>query len=194
MNFRTFLEESNTSKEMQEKIALLMYMAENDEMINESYDMSNLTESQKEVLLEDIKSWFHKIGLDFEKGDGIIDYISQFTVGTGKLILAAIKGDKKKVKEIADGLTRGKVIDFLFKLDILTLHIITEPIHIIDAITGWELMADIKRAAEGAVDQIKIFYDSIKKVKDTITNLLNGKKKEKMSKYANNLEHSIPKK
>jgi hypothetical protein len=194
MKFRTFLNESKDSKEIQEKVALLLYMTENDDMINESYDMENLTEEQEKIILEGIKDWFEKVGLTIEKGDGLLDYIGQFSVGAGRLILAAIKGDKEKVKKIASGMKKEKFLDFLLKLDLVTLHIVTEPIHIIDALTGWDLMANVKKYAEGAGEKIKIFYAAMKKVKDTLSVMLNGKKKVKMLKYATNLENSIPKK
>jgi len=194
MKFKTFIKESNESKEIQEKVALLLYMTENMDMINESYDMENLTEAQETLMLEGIKDWFEKVGLTFEKGDGIIDYISQFLVGAGKIVLAAIKGDKKKIKEIASGLKKEKVIDFLLKLDVVSLHIVTEPIHIIDAVTGWDLMADIKKYADSAEDKIKIFYKAMKKVKDTLTDLFNGNKQKRMLSYATKLEKSVPSK
>ena len=191
MQFKNFINESRST---QEKIALMLYMVENDDLINESYNLEKLSEDQEEALFEDIKSWMKKVGLNFEKKDGLIDYLAQFSIGAGKIILAAIKGDKEKVKQIAASLTRAKIVDFLLKLDVITLHIITEPIHIIDAVTGWELMADIERAAFGVSQQVKIFHAALKQVKDSVTRMLTGKSRTKTLQYVSKLNNSIPNK
>jgi len=128
MRFKEYLKETT---ETQVKILTLLYLAENDSLV-ESYDIENLSEMQKELLTESIKSWLEKVGLSIEKGSGLIDYVTQFSIGVGKIILAAIKGDKDEVKKIAKKVTKEKVLDFLLKLDLITLHIVTEPIHIID--------------------------------------------------------------
>jgi hypothetical protein len=130
--------------------------------------------------------------MKLHKGDGIIDYIKQFSTGAGKLVLAAIKGDKEKVKEISKSLDKAKVVDFLLKLDMATLHIVTGPIHFIDAVTGWDLMANIKHLSKGAKDILKTFYDAIKTVKDSITHMLDGPKQKKMLSVADKLAYNMP--
>jgi len=192
ISFKKFKYEEYLVNEMEDKIALLVYLSENNEMINESYDMENLTESQKIILVEGVNDWLNKVGMKLHKGDGIIDYLVGFTKGAGKLIMAAVKKDKEEVKKIASSLDKGKVIDFLLKLDMATLHIVTGPIHFVDAVTGWDLMANLKHAAEGAKDMLKIFYDAIKKVKDSISTVLDGNKQKKMLKVAQNLEYNMP--
>jgi hypothetical protein len=177
---------------MEDKISLLLYLSENEEMINESYDLDNLTEAQEILVIEGVNDWLNKIGMKLHKGNGIIDYIVQFSKGAGKLILAAMKKDKDEVKKIAQSLDKAKVMDFLLKLDMATMHIVTGPIHFIDAVTGWDLMVNIQHAAEGAKDKLKNFYDAMKKVKDSIVTVLGGKRKEKMLKVADNLEYNMP--
>ena len=178
--------------EMQDKIALLMYMAENDEMINESYDMDALTEVDKEAIVKKTNSWLDKVGMKLHKGTGIIDYLKVFSKGAGKLIMAAIRKDKDEVKAIANTIEKEKVLDFLLKLDMATMHIVTGPIHTIDAVTGWDLMANIKKAAETADDKLKIFYDAINKVKNSIKTVLGGERQKKMLRVADNLEYNMP--
>lgn len=186
ITYKEFKQQSMLTEDMEDKIALLMFIAEN-EILNESLDTMNEAE-----LVEGINDWLGKVGMKLHKGDGIIDYIKQFTGGAGKLIMAAVKGDKKKVKEIADSLDKAKVIDFLLKLDMATMHIVTGPIHFVDAVTGWDLMANLKHAAKGAADMLKTFYDAIKKVKDSIVRVLDGEKQQKMLKVAGNLEMNMP--
>jgi len=98
------------NEEYADKVYSLMYILENQDMLNES------TFSDEE-LTEGVNDWLNKIGLKLHKGDGLASYIKQFTTGSGKLIIAAIKGDKDKVKDIASGLTADKVLDFILKLD-----------------------------------------------------------------------------
>lgn len=184
--FKEFKKELIIS-EMEDKVTTLLWLSENEDILNESLETLN-----EDELVEGINDWLGKVGMKLHKGDGIIDYIKQFTGGAGKLILAAIKGDKKKVKEIADSLEKEKVVDFLLKLDMATMHVVTGPIHFIDAITGWDLMVNLKHAAHGASDLLKGFYDAIKKVKDTIVKVLDGEKKEKMLQVATNLEVNMP--
>lgn len=174
------------SEILQDKIATLVFLSEN-EFLNES--LETLNEAQ---VVESVNDWLKKVGLKLHKGDGIVDYIKQFSTGAGKIIIAAIKGDKEKVKEIANSLEKEKVVDFLLKLDMASLHLITGPIHFIDAITGWDLMVNIKHSAEGAKDVLKKFYSAIKAVKDSIVKVLDGNKKEKMLKVVDNLEYNMP--
>jgi len=180
------------SEDMQDKIALLMYMAENDESINESYDMENLTEAQEEVIVEGVNDWLGKIGMKLHKGDGIISYMKQFIGGAGKLIVAAVKGDKEEVKKIASSLDKAKVMDFLLKLDMATMHVVTGPIHFIDAVTGWDLMVNLKHAAEGAKNMLHSFYKAMADVKDSIKDVLGGDRQKKMMRVAQNLEYNMP--
>jgi len=190
--YQMLQESIKMTEDMEDKIALLMYMAENDEMINESYDLENLTEAHEEMIIEGVNDWLSKVGMKLHKGKGLIDYFLQFTKGAGKLIMAAIKNDKEKIKEIADGFKKEEVIDFLLKLDMATMHIVTGPIHLIDSVTGWDLMANIKHAAEGAKDKLKAFYDAMQKVKDSIQSVLGGDRKKKMMRVATNLEYNMP--
>ena len=89
-------------------------------------------------------------------------------------------------------LANQELQDYILKLDMATMHIVTGPIHFIDAVTGWDLMANLKHAAEGAKDMLKIFYDGISKVKDSIKNVLGGERQKKMLRVADNLEYNMP--
>jgi hypothetical protein len=191
VKFKQYLEEKKLSEEFQDKIMLLIYLSENDNL-NESYNLEILTESQKLELIEGVNDWLNKVGLKLHKGDGIIDYLIGFSKGAGQLIMAAIKKDEKKVKEIASKMSKEKVIDFLLKLDMATMHVVTGPIHFIDAVTGWDLMADLKGAAETAKDKLNAFYNAMKKVKDSIAVVLSGDKKQKMLKAASRIEYNMP--
>ena len=181
IKYSEFLSEKIVTEDMQDKINILMYLSEN-EMINESLDTMNEAE-----VLEGVNNWLGKIGMKLHKGDGIIDYIKQFSTGAGKLIMAAIKGDKEKVKEIADSLEKAKVIDFLLKLDMVTLHLLSAPIHFIHGITGWDLEANLKHMVKGAESIIDMVKKAFGTIRDNIKNLAGNDKQGRVA--LNNLEN-----
>lgn len=113
-----------------------------------------------------------KIGLTVHKQKGLIDYLRSAGKGIAKLFMYAIKGDKEGMKKVVNSVRKEDVLDFLLKLDMATLHLVTGPIHTIDAITGWELWANIKKKAgqvKGIVDKIKEAIRFVKqKLKDVI--------------------------
>jgi hypothetical protein len=191
IKFKEYNDQLKLQEEMEDKIAILMYLTESEELVNESAinELTLLTEAEA---VKKANGWLSKIGMKLHKGKGIIDYIKQFTGTIGKMILAAIKGDKEAVKKHSEGIEKHEVMDFLLKLDMATMHIVTGPIHFIDAITGWDLMVNIKHAAEGAVDKLKAFYDGIKKVKDSISQVLGGNRQKQMLRVADNLEFNMP--
>ncbi len=185
--FSEFVVDRKNINEIEDKLNLLLYMSESN-ILNESLD--NLTEAE---ITEGVKDWLNKFGLKIHKGDGVIDYIRQFSGGAGKLILAAIKGDKEEVKKIAGSLEKEKVVDFIFKLDMMSMHLITGPIHFIDALTGWDLVANIKHASKNAPSIIKDIIQSIKKIRDGIVKVVSGEHKKNILHNLASIEASIPK-
>lgn len=183
---REAIQRIEQQNQFEDAISILLYMAENDSL-NESFE--EMSEAQ---ITEGVKDWLGKVGLTLHKGDGLIDYMMQFSKGAGKLIIAAMKGDKEEVKKIASTLDKGKVMDFLFKLDMATMHIVTGPIHLVDAVTGWDLMANLKQVAHGAKNALGDFFKAIEQVSTTIKNVVTGKRQQKLLKSVNVLKNSVP--
>ncbi len=179
--------ELNISK-AEDKLSLLMFLVENEDSLNESLETLN-----EEEMLEGIKDWLGKFGLKVHKGDGVIDYIRQFSSGAGKLIIAAIKGDKKKVQEIANSIEKEKVADFIFKLDMLTMHMLTGPIHFIDALTGWDLVANLKHAAKQVPNMLQDIWSSLTKIKDNVKSIVSSGHEKTILKNISSIEASLPK-
>jgi len=173
--------------ETEDRIAILTMLMSQEDTLTESYE--HLDEA---AIKAKANYWLSKVGLKINKSDGIIDYISMFTVGTGKLFLALLKGDTDKAKEILKGLTQEKVTDFLLKLDVVTLHLVSEPIHIIDALTGWEIWSSIKDSLKGADSLLKQFYIGVDKVRQSVIGLMDGTKRVKMVRVINNIEKNMP--
>jgi len=106
-----------------------------------------------------------KVGLHKHKGKGIISYIMSAGKGVGKMVLAGIRGDTETVKELAQSVKKEDVLDFVLKLDMATQHLITGPIHMIDAWTGWHIGANLEnviRGKDGVVAKIKGAFQTIK--------------------------------
>ncbi len=184
MTFKDYLTE-DTREIQEDKIAVLLCLAEN-EILTESY-------MSEAVILEGVKDWLSKVGLKVHKGDGVIDYVRQFSTGAGKLILAAIRGDKEEVKRIAMSLDRAKVVDFILKLDLISLHLITGPIHFIDGLTGLDLTANLKHAAEGAKSMLQQTWDALVQVKNNISRVVKGDNRKVIFNHINNIEKNLPK-
>ena len=174
------------TNQFEDAISILLFMSENDSF-NESFE--DMSEAQ---ITEGVKEWLNKYGLKLHKGDGLIDYIGQFSKGAGKLLLAAIKGDKEEVKRIANTLEKEKVVDFIFKLDMASFHILTGPIHMVDAVTGWDLIANLKHMTKEAPNMLKDFFQAIDKVSSTIKKVVQGKKQQVLLKTVDTLKNSIP--
>lgn len=146
-------------------------------VIMESGD--NLTEG----LLDNVAN---KLGFKIHKSKGIIKHLANASKGLSKMIVAAIKGDREKVKEIAKTVKKKDVMDFLLKLDMATLHMITGPIHLINAITGWDLEVDMNH--KSSTDTIK---GLISQIKDKITKVLEPKKVSQYTGYLNKIHKEL---
>ena len=164
----------NEQTQYNEAVQKLMLALEFSDSMNES----DLNESK-------IADYASKIGIKIAKGNGLIDYVAKFTMGAGKMLMAAIKGDEPKVREIAGQMTKADFVDFLLKLDTVTMHLVTGPIHMIDAVTGWDIMANVEHAAHVAKETVvKGFKDALDYVKDKIDNFMApGDKKDEMEKH-----------
>ena len=104
-------------------------------------------------------------------GRGIIPTLMKAGKNVAQLFWYAMKasnGDteaKKKVKEIANKeITKHDVVDFLLKLDTMSMHLLTGPIHMIDALTGWHISVDFKEKSANISDRIKKAVEHLKAV------------------------------
>lgn len=165
----------------EEKVAIFISLCEDEDLLNESpQDMVELLEGK-----------LSKLGLHLHRGRGLIDYIKMMGKGIGQLLVAAAKRDTKKMKEILSRVERGDVIDFLLKLDMATLHLVTGPIHTIDAITGWHLWADIQNHAEKAKNIVQDVINTIHELKNKIKKAFDPNKQKKIIPVVDSLEASI---
>ena len=183
MNFKNYLLENDLTN-YENKIQGILFLQE--------ISINQLNENQ---LDESIKDWMEKFGLHAHKsGPGLIDYIKQFTKGAGQLILAAIKGDEKKIKELSKSIKKEDLLDFLIKLDTITLHLISGPIHMIDALTGWHIGPAIKKTAEKSKDIIKKIWQAILNIKDNVKKIMGPEHQKTVLFNLQKIEKSLPEK
>jgi len=119
----------------------------------DQYD--ELNENVMADMVKGFKSLLPKLGLTSHKGKGLIQILAQSTKGAALMLYYAFKvsmGEdqyKEKIKQLITSISREDLMDILMRLDLLTLHAITGPIHIIDALTGWHIGVDtMARARE----------------------------------------------
>ena len=125
-------------------------------------------------------------GMDIEKG--LLHYMKDIGVGGSQMLYHAFNAYYKKdedskvrIKELAGSVKKEHIIDILMKLDVLTLHFVTGPLHIIEAVTGWNILSHIKGKIEGADKKAKSAIETI----ESLAKDLDDKLKSQLQNYAN---------
>lgn len=157
-------------------------------MVLEELNVNNLNENLNEGVNDILK----KFGLELEKkSPGVIEYIMKFSKGVGQFIYYAVKGDKEKIKELMVKFKKEDFVDFLMKLDMMTLHMVTGPIHFINAVTGWDLEAKIQHIKDKAGDVADSIKNILSKLKSEISNFFDAKLQPIAIKKVNDIESLI---
>ena len=121
---------------------------EEQKLSDDIYDLIEFMECDLETLSEaiDFKSAIKGANLNLKTNKGLIAAL----IRTGKdisllfwhslKVLGGNEESRKKVKELSrKKVSKEDFMNFLINLDMITFHAISGPIHIIDAITGWDL-------------------------------------------------------
>jgi hypothetical protein len=156
------------------------------------YEDFNVVNEAESGVVGKINSLLSKLGLHTHASDaGIIQVLAKGGKNFAQLIWYAMKamtGDKdakEKVKEIANKeITREQFIDFLLKLDVLTMHFITGPIHMIDALTGWHVGTNLKKDSNDMITRIKKAISHLSVVSKNLSNDV----KNKIQSYVESLK------
>jgi len=141
-------------------------------LTNESYERAILElavlaeETENDFLDEAVLDKAHhvlaKVGLHASQGKGLIQYALSIGKGMAQLIGAAVRGDTDKIKEVGKSIKKEDVLDFLLKLDQASLHLVTGPIHLIDATLGLHIGANLSAAAMSATTAFKQAIEAAK--------------------------------
>ena len=182
--YKTFLTESKLGLTTQEKIISLLVLMEHLDTLDL---MSESIDEQLVTIAEGINDHLNKVGFKLHKSKGILDYIKSFAGGVGKVMFHIIKGDLDKAKELIKSISKEDILDFLYKLDLGTLHLFTGPIHMIDAWTGWDLAVNLKSHMEKGEGITDIIKKELQKVKEYISKLF-PTDTDKQKELASNLD------
>ena len=148
---------SHTSEEIRDmEILIEMAMIVDDEMtLNEAFDIGTLKSTGKS-LLKSIGMGSHK------SGDGLISVALKSGKIMAEFVYHILRGSSgnttsiQRVKDIAKTeITKEQFLDFLLKLDMATLHLVSGPLHAIDAWTGWHIWAHIKSKTENGLEKAR---------------------------------------
>lgn len=176
---------------------LLNYLNENQTDINNIIEIAIFMEeyNQLDEGISDfgkrIKGFLGKAGLHTShSGPGLVQMLAKAGKTMTQFFWYAMKastGDaeaKKKVKELANKeIKKEQLMDFLLKVDQVSLHMLTGPIHMIEAITGWHIGVYYK-VTQKATEKIKIAIQYLEDVSKSIT----GKIKQKIIQYINGIK------
>jgi hypothetical protein len=193
-NFKKFHEKNKINEQdIKECLMALAYLGTL-ENVNES-EFQNLTEAS---ILAGIANMFgkveagiDKIGMKLHKGKGVLSYIADFNDAASFLVYAAIKGDKEEVLRLAKTFDKSKFVDFLLKLDMLSMHLLTGPIHMIDALTGWDLIANLKSHAGKAENIIDSIEKAIADLKSKISSLMDTSIADKVNSFFDSISDML---
>ena len=186
--FKKFTDKSQSIEDINSLVELVLFLEMN---VNE---LHKLDEAKV-----DISKALKKIGMERHQERGLIHILKDSGVHIGKIFHAAFKShigtpaSKKEAKEqlkslLSKKITKEEIIDVLLKLDMITLHAITGPIHVIDAITGWHLWADVHSKVQKIGDRVhnavKILSDVNKEVTGKLHKRVDGIIKKIQSIFA----------
>jgi hypothetical protein len=147
--------------------------------------------------IKDIKgkteNMLKNMGFHTSQSKGLIYYLWTINKNIVRLLYHAIslsdaaehqrEASQMAIKEIARSVTKEEVINFLYKLDAVTLGILTTPLKVIDGITGWHIAGEVKTRVEPAIIKAKKAIEWLESAKDE----LEGKLKIQLQKYVNAL-------
>jgi hypothetical protein len=135
----------------------------------------------------------NKLGLKAHKGTGLIQILGKAGKNMAQMMwyaFQAVKGDegaKVKLAEILKTKVKKEdVINFLYQLDMATAHLVTGPIHMIDAITGWHIAPNLHKASSTT----EIIKKALKELEDAGKKLV-GSVKNKLLSYVSNIKSDM---
>lgn len=189
-SFREYIGKEDIDQELVENIKQVLILRDyGDELLNEGYFENNdslLTEGLKNA----VNQSFSKLNIKKEKG--LFSYLRSAGKGVAQIFTAAVKGDKEKIKETLKTVKRKDVLDFVLKLDLGFAHALSSPIHLIDAVTGFEIWDAIVAQTKEMKPIGKKISDAISYVKNDIVKvILNKTRVSKYKTFLNGMQKDV---
>jgi|APSaa5957512535_1039671.scaffolds.fasta_scaffold52938_2 hypothetical protein len=144
-------------------------------MIMEYVEIENSGTLDEAFNFKSINAKLGKLGMNMHKGTGLLQQIASSGKFIKNLFLAAIKKDKEGVKKVMATIKKEDLIKFLLNVDQLTLHMLTGPIHFIEAVTGIHITANIKHVIAKSKDIIDDIIKNIGNIKSDLDHLFTDK-------------------
>jgi hypothetical protein len=107
-----------------------------------------------------------KLGMKVVKSSSLIDNLLSAGGGMKDIVVAAVKGDKEGIKKIAKGISKEDFMKFVYKLDQVSLSLLSAPLELIAVVTGWQLT--VEKSTVGKADEVQ---QMIKKMKGLLLDL-----------------------
>jgi len=134
-----------------------------------------LSEAKGESIKAGLGKVANKLGISVHGRKNLLQLVTSVGKNTGLALVYAARshmgqtGAKEKLENILKTSNiKSELADLILRLDTLTLHLFTGPIHIIDAITGWHLGADLQNKAKTPNTHVKTAIDTIIKASNVI--------------------------
>lgn len=179
--FENYLtEEEQTHQDLASLLEIVVFMEE----------YKQLKEGKIQDLGKVIKNVLPSLGLKVTKHDSLLGLLAKSFNHLSDIFyhsfLAYYDNDenhKAKAKELLKKVKKSDILDFLIRLDHITLHAISGPIHMIDAITGWHISADVDKLGKQVSHKVKQAIDSL----DDLAQSVATDTKKTIARYSNAL-------
>lgn len=170
----------------EDAITILEFM-----MIVDSDDML-LSEERGESVKALFAKVSNKLGFASNNKKNLIGLLRSIGKTGALSILYAIQaqagneGAKEKLTQVLKkSNAKSEIIDFVIRADVLTLHLISTPIHMIDAIAGFDIADKIREKAVGGGERLK---DAVELIQTSAKNLGNPSTTRKVKKSLNTIK------
>ena len=107
-------------------------------------------------MVNNINTYLTKVGLRVGKSrKGIIQQIYGAGKGVGQMLVAAIKGDKERIKELKKSVKASDFSEFILNLDAIAFGALNFPIKVVELATGWKLSINYNNQIRNVISIIK---------------------------------------
>ena len=170
----------------EDAITILEFM-----MIVDSGDML-LSEERGESVKALFAKVSNKLGFAANNKKNLIGLLRSIGKTGALSILYAIQAQagsedaKEKLAQVLKSSNaKSEILDFVIRADVLTLHLISTPIHMIDAIAGFDIADKIREKAVGGGERLK---DAVDLIQNSAKNLGNPSTIRKVKKSLNTIK------
>ena len=172
-----------TGDEIATILEFVMILDEGNEVI--------LSEARAEDLKSLVGSVSKKLGFASSGRKNLLSLLSSISKNAALTVVYAIQaqagreGAKEKLQNVLQtSNVKAELLDLVVRADVLTLHLISGPIHMIDALTGYEIADKIREKAEIGGNKVK---DAVELIQKSAQSLSDNQKSRRVKKSLNTI-------